>query len=227
MRVAPSRSDKGAPLSGFRVLPGGRARGEMLDVADDALIDAFERGDEAACEELYDRLVATVEATVRRVLGRRDHQFEDLVQSSFEQIVKALASGRFGRASSLKTWAASVTSHTAFNELRRRTRERKVIGPALELADERALRSSAPDAEDTESLRRVLERIRFHLADMNEARATSVFMHDVLGHELSEIAHLAGVSVPAAQSRLFRGRKELQARLARDGWIITQDGDDS
>jgi len=199
----------------------------MLDVADDALIDAFERGDEAACEELYDRLVGTVEGTVRRILGRRDHHYEDLVQSSFEQIVKALASGRFGRACSLKTWAASVTSHTTFNELRRRTRERKVIGPSLELADERALRSPVLDAEDTEGLRRVLERIRWHLTDMNESRATSVFLHDVLGHDLSEIAVLSGVSVTAAQSRLFRGRKELQTRLAREGWIIARDGGDS
>ena len=58
------RSDKGAPLPGLRVLEGGRAmRGEMRGLADDALIDAFERGDEAACEELYDRLAGTVATT--------------------------------------------------------------------------------------------------------------------------------------------------------------------
>jgi RNA polymerase sigma-70 factor (ECF subfamily) len=199
----------------------------MRELTDDALIDAFERGDEAACEELYDRLAGTVEGTVRRILGRRDHQYEDLVQSSFEQIVRALASRRFARACSLKTWAASVTSHTAFNEIRRRTRERKVIGPSLELADERALRSPVLGAEDTETIRQVLERVRWHLTDMNETRATSVFLHDVLGHELSEIAELSGISVPAAQSRLFRGRRELQERLAQEGWLITREGGES
>jgi RNA polymerase sigma-70 factor (ECF subfamily) len=226
--VVHQRSENEAPRGGLRVLEGGRAeRGEMQDPADDAFIDAFERGEPAACEELYDRLIGTVEGTLRRILGRRDRHYDDLVQSSFEQIVRTLTAGRFARACSLKTWAASVTSHMAFNELRRRTRERLVIGPSLEPSEEHALPSPALNVEDTETIRQVLARIRWHLADMNEKRASTIFLHDVLGHDLAEIAVLEGVSVPAAQSRLFRGRKELQGRLAREGWFLAREGGDS
>jgi DNA-directed RNA polymerase specialized sigma24 family protein len=41
-----------------------------------------------------------------------------------------------------------------------------------------------------------------------------MLLHDMLGKELSEIAVLMDISVAAAQSRLVRGRKELEQRLA-------------
>jgi RNA polymerase sigma-70 factor (ECF subfamily) len=47
---------------------------------------------------------------------------------------------------------------------------------------------------------------------MKPEHAETLVLHDALGHELSEIAVLMGVSVAAAQSRLIRGRKELLRR---------------
>jgi RNA polymerase sigma-70 factor (ECF subfamily) len=48
---------------------------------------------------------------------------------------------------------------------------------------------------------------------MKPDQAQTVFLHDVLGHELAEIALMMQVSVAAAQSRLVRGRRELYRRL--------------
>jgi len=48
---------------------------------------------------------------------------------------------------------------------------------------------------------------------MKSTHAEAVFLHDVLGHELAEIAIMTQVSVSAAQSRLVRGRRELFRRL--------------
>jgi RNA polymerase sigma-70 factor (ECF subfamily) len=223
--VVHQRSRREAPIGGLRLVEGGRAGPcAMTDPIDDAFIDAFERGDPAACEKLYDRLIGTVEGTLHSIFGQRDRNHDDLVQSAFEQIVKALANRRFARACSLKAWTGKVTSHVAFNELRRRTRERRVISWWNEPADEGSARSPLLDAEGKEEIRQVLVRVRFHLADMNEDRASTVFLHDVLGHDLAEIAVLSGISVPAAQSRLFRGRKELQTRLSKDGWSIARAG---
>jgi DNA-directed RNA polymerase specialized sigma24 family protein len=56
---------------------------------------------------------------------------------------------------------------------------------------------------------------------VNRARAEAVVLHDVLGHDLAEIARLTGVTVAAAQSRLVRGRKEvlklIEGKERRDG----------
>jgi RNA polymerase sigma-70 factor (ECF subfamily) len=185
-------------------------------LSDSELIDAFERGEGHACETLYDRLIGVVEGTLWRVLGRRDQSHDDLVQASFEQIVVTLAKRRFARACSLSSWAASVTSHVAFNTLRARTRERRVLDPARDGDHEARTHGGSFDVEREAGVREALTRVRWHLADMDPNRATTVFLHDALGHELAEIAVLTGVSVAAAQSRLVRARKELHRRLAED-----------
>lgn len=199
--------------SRLRVLSGGSADPVEPSLSDSDLIDAFERGDGHACEKLYDRLIGTVEGTLWRVLGRRDEAHDDLVQSAFEQIVLTLSSRRFARACSLASWASSVTAHVAFNVLRSRTRERRVLDRGRDGEHEANSRSSFEDVEREVSVREALASVRVHLAEMNEAQATTMFLHDVMGHELAEIAVLTGVSVAAAQSRLVRGRKELRERI--------------
>jgi RNA polymerase sigma-70 factor, ECF subfamily len=193
--VPPARSDSQPPL------------------ADADLIEAVVRGDGAVAGQLYDRLVRTVDQTLYRVLGRREADHEDLVQSSFEQIVKTLATRRFAGACSLKTWASSVATHVGLNALRSRRRERGVFDRH---DSEIPPPASADNPERDATLRRELQTVRAELASMNPGRAEALFLHDVLGHDLAEIAALTGVSIAAAQSRLVRGRHELMERLGRD-----------
>ncbi|HEX4336362.1 MAG TPA: RNA polymerase sigma factor [Polyangiaceae bacterium] len=197
----------------LRVVPGGKAA--PVELSDSDLIDAFERGEGHACEQLYDRLIGVVEGTLYKILGRRDQAHDDLVQTAFEQIVLTLSKRRFARACSLTSWASSVTTHVAFNVLRSRTRERKVVDHDKDGTHEANTRSARVDLEREADVRQTLAQVRVHLAEMSEHYATTLFLHDVLGHELSEISVLTAVSVSAAQSRLVRARKELRKRLAQ------------
>lgn len=52
---------------------------------------------------------------------------------------------------------------------------------------------------------------------MRHDRVEVLLLHDVMGHDLAEIALMIGISMPAAQSRLFRGRRELRQRLSETG----------
>jgi RNA polymerase sigma-70 factor (ECF subfamily) len=214
--VVESKRISGAGERGrLRVVAGGTAR-PGPELTDSDLIDAFERGDGQACEQLYDRLIGVVEGTLWKILGRRDEAHDDLVQTAFEQIVLTLSKRRFARACSLASWASSVTTHIAFNVLRSRTRERRVVDRGRDGNHEANGKSTWVDVEREAHVRQTLARVRMHLAEMSENYATTLFLHDVMGHELPEIAVLTAVSVSAAQSRLVRARKDLRRRLNDD-----------
>jgi RNA polymerase sigma-70 factor (ECF subfamily) len=184
---------------------------EPLD--DEALILAVQHGDKQVASALYDRLIRVVDHTVYRVFGRREVDHDDLVQMVFEQIIVTLSRRSYARACNLRTWASSIASHVAFNALRSRRRERKVMD--REAPSDSETYVARGDVEREASVRSDLQRVRAVLVDMKPEHAETLFLHDVLGHELAEISLMMRVSVAAAQSRLVRGRKELHKRLSQ------------
>jgi len=204
----PSRSQSaGAPR--LRVVQAGPVEAKAPPPSDEELIQAIENCDGSAADALYERLFGVVDGTLYRVFGRREVDHDDLVQTAFEQIVTTLARRKYARACSLSTWASTIASHVGLNALRARRRERRVFDRGVS-ADAERLGPVSGDGESRESAR---AEIRGHLAAMAPEKATTLFLHDVLGHELAEIAVMTGVSVSAAQSRLVRGRRELQDRV--------------
>lgn len=180
-------------------------------LSDEAIVEAVRLGDRSCADQLYFRLVDAVDITLFRIFGRREADHEDLVQRAFEQIVLTLSRRTFAGACSLRTWASAITARVAFNVLRSRRRERAVL--VTTPPDQLEGGSHAPDAESVSLAREDIERLRRHLTRMKPDRAQAVFLHDVLGHELAEIAVMEDISVAAAQSRLVRGRKDLYKRL--------------
>jgi RNA polymerase sigma-70 factor, ECF subfamily len=181
--------------------------------SDEALIEAVARGDAKVAGQLYDRLVGVVNRSLLRIFGRREPDHDDLVQATFEQIIITLSKRRYVGACSLSAWASTVALHVALKALRSRRRERRVLAWGEDPSTE--LRALAPntDIERDTGLRREIDGIRGHLAEMDENKANTFLLHDVFGYDLAEIAVLTSVSVAAAQSRLVRGRKELYARV--------------
>ena len=180
-------------------------------LSDEAIVEAVRQGDRSCADQLYFRLVDAVDITLFRIFGRREADHEDLVQRAFEQIVLTLSRRTFAGACSLRTWASAITARVAFNVLRSRRRERAVLVSTP--PDQLESGSHAPDAESVSLAREDIERLKRHLTRMKPDRAQAVFLHDVLGHELAEIAVMEDISVAAAQSRLVRGRKDLYKRL--------------
>lgn len=183
-----------------------------------ALLDAFQRGRPGAGGELYDRLFPVVDATIVRILGRREHDHADLVQSAFEQIVSTLMKRKYERGCSLAGWAAVLACHVGLNALRSRRRERGVVDRDHPSPNgEAPLGTTGPYLEDQIRARDELAAVRRLLSRMDADRVTAMLLH-ASGYELTEIAALTKTSVAAAQSRLSRGRRELRSLLGRAGY---------
>lgn len=179
---------------------------------DSSILLGLERREAWASAALFDRLETVVERSLYRVLQQRGSDFEDLVQITFERIVRTLMERRFAAQCSLTTWASSIATNVAIDAVRRRVRERRLFGSTpIENADSE-LFSHATGADSLES-RTEIDKLQRVLTQMNPGQAEAVFLHDVMGHDLREIAEIAQISVAAAQSRLVRGRKELLRRV--------------
>jgi RNA polymerase sigma-70 factor (ECF subfamily) len=180
---------------------------------DQALVAAVQRGDERVASALCDRVWPQVDKTVRRLLGSRDADRDDLSQLSLIELVGTI--GRYRGDCSLDSWAQTVTAHVVFKHIRRRQIERRIFADLL--TDDVP---SPTHTEGNSAARELLGRVAGHLDGMNAGRAWAFVMHDVLGYDLREIATMTGASVAATQSRLVRGRRELHRLVGDDPELV-------
>ncbi len=188
---------------------GGEPRGEAL--TDQDILAGLEAHEGWAAAVLYDRLESVVERTLCRVLQQRGSDFEDLLQVTFERIVRTLVERRFAAGCSLSTWAAAIATNVAIDAVRARVRERRIFASETVDAADRDLPSRVNMTDRLEARAEVV-RLQEVLAAMKPEQAQAVFLHDLMGHNLAEVAAISGVTVAAAQSRLVRGRKEFLRR---------------
>jgi RNA polymerase sigma-70 factor (ECF subfamily) len=177
------------------------------------LIAAVRAGDASWASALYDRVRPRIEKTVRRLLGGRDPDQEDIVQQALIELVSSI--DRYRGDSPIESWASAIAAHAVYNHIRRRKVERRLFRTlSTALLD----RVASPVRVGREGfVQNALSRVLAHLDAMDEKKAWTFFLHDVWGYDLREVADIMGVSASAAQTRLVRGRQELTERIAGDG----------
>jgi RNA polymerase sigma-70 factor (ECF subfamily) len=179
---------------------------------DTELLSALRRGDPSAAASLHDRARPVVDRTIRRLLGPRDIDFEDVAQLVMIELVTTI--DRYRGDCSLDSWTSTIAAHVVYKHIRRRRTERRIFGALDNDLLGMARSTSRPGQEVL--LRDVVRRVREHLEAMDETKAWTFLLHDVSGYDLREIAQITGVSVAAAQTRLVRGRRELHERIGND-----------
>ena len=176
---------------------------------DTQLLAAVRAGDTRAAAAIYERSRPVVSRTIRRLLGRPDHEHEDLCQQVMVELVRTVDNYR-GECP-FAAWVGLLAARVVYKSLRRRQQERRL------LADTAMAEAVSPDQPARQALHRsTIARVRKHLDDLDRDRAWAFLLHDVHGYDLREMAQIMGTSVAAAQSRLVRGRRDLHERIAAD-----------
>lgn len=182
--------------------------GQKSAVSDVELVAGLARGEEWAADVLYDRLQPVVDRTLRRLLRSGGPDHDDMVQAAFERIIRVLTERKLSESYDLAAWSSVVATRVALDALRRRTRENRLFSAMVEEPER-------PDGNLERHLeaRSEIARVQGVIARLRPKYAEALVLHDVLGHDLAEVARLVDVSVSAAQSRLVRGRRELVRRI--------------
>jgi RNA polymerase sigma-70 factor (ECF subfamily) len=199
LRVVPAPGAPSAPPPPERALD------------DSELLATLKSGDATVARAFHDRVRPQVDRTLRRLLGRGDVDHDDLAQLALIELVTTI--DRYRGDCSLDSWTSTITAHVVYKQIRRRQVERRIFA-GVEIED--VVVASPTHAGREALVRDVLARIEKHLGAMEETRAWTYLLHDVCGHDLREIAQITSVSVAAAQSRLVRGRRELNERMSAD-----------
>jgi RNA polymerase sigma-70 factor (ECF subfamily) len=184
-----------------------RALDPRRAAADRDLAERCTRQDRAAQREVFLGQRDRVHRTLFRILGT-NRDMEDLVQESFLEIFRSIA--RFRGDSTLATWCATIATRVAWGYIDRR----KPAAAALELVPEIA--SGAPGAEQQVAARDAARRLYAALDKLPVAHRVPFALAAIEGLPLAEVAALTHSTVVATKTRVWRARRELEKRAARD-----------
>jgi RNA polymerase sigma-70 factor (ECF subfamily) len=185
-----------------------------LDTADDAELIARCRADErAAHDELYHRFRRQVAGNLYRVLGDRT-DLEDLVQEVFVIAFRGLE--RFRGDARLSTWLYRICVNVALGRIR--TRKRRPTAYSVNDLDSAMIDPSLTERPETpeRSLERRQDRERVYraLETLAPKKRIVLYLHEIEGLDLKEIAYLVDSNPVTVRTRLFSARREFYTTIA-------------
>ena len=164
-------------------------------------------GDRAAQRELFVAQRAHVHHALFRILGS-NRELEDLLQDAFIEIFRALPS--FRGDSTLTRWCQTIATRIAYLAISRRK------PPAIDLA---LVEDSLPDHTDTSRSAQHREAARRLYAAMDRIdpkQRIAFALATIDGLSMAEVAALTESSIVAVKTRVWRARKDLMKRAAKD-----------
>ena len=192
-----------------RAAPSGVAIREQLRTLDDSgVVTAFLEGEERAFQELVERYQTRLLNFIYRTIGDRE-KAEDLVQEVFIRVYRHIH--RFDRSKKFSTWAYTIASNLAKNELRNRSRNPLVLFQTMKSKwddDDRPLEfedhTTRPD--DLYRKRHLRSLVEQTVAKLPEHHRQVFVLRELEGKSYEEIAEITDCNLGTVKSRLNRAR---------------------
>lgn len=171
-------------------------------LTDQELVTAFQKGDMAAFDTLYERYRDDAYRTACLITGNR-MDGEDLTQEAFVQCARSIGSLRDGE--KFRSWLLRLITRAAWKFCAKRQREQPV-GEFFEVGESESALSCVLRTEEQRRLYKAL------LA-LDEKQRTAVVLYYFSELSISEIAHVTGTFSGTVKSRLHAARNNLRKAL--------------
>jgi RNA polymerase sigma-70 factor, ECF subfamily len=187
-----------------------------MQVSEDKLIRAGQRGDRQAVEMLFSRYQRPLFQTALRVLGNAEDA-EDALQDGLLSAYRNLR--RFEGRSQFSTWLTRIVINAAL--MRRRSAKAR---PAFsldeppredELPAAERFAADAPNPEQVFVGTELREIISENLDELSPLLRTAFVLREVEGYSTGEAAKKLGVTENTLKARLWRARHQMAERLGR------------
>ena len=198
----------------WRALARGR-RPPAVQVDDEvgqALVRRWRRGDEAAFAEIFDHYRGLVFGVLSHVLAG-DNELEDVVQTTFVEIFRALPT--FEGRSKLSSWIAGISLHVGYHHLRRRRSRPHDYDADFVVPDEIDETLRADPGRQVEAAD-VMRRVYAILATLAPKKRTVFILNDLQGLPQEEVAEVIGTRLGTVRTRLFYARREFWKKARKD-----------
>ena len=169
---------------------------------------------------VVDRYQSPLLRYVGQMLGRIDHEAEDIVQETFVRLHRQVTRHGSDSVKHLTTWLFRVTHNLTIDMLRQRSKRRRLpkttVDPSV-LSEE-----TAADELDAlgEMLRQEARQVALReLAKLDEQQRQVVLLKVIQGMTLRQVAKVVGMSVSLVNYRLNQGLTELAQRLKKAGVV--------
>ncbi len=189
---------------------------ELRALDDTALVQAYLAGESHGFDILVERYHVRLLNFVYRIVGDRERA-EDLVQEAFVRVHRHLA--RFDRTKKFSTWAYTIASNLAKNELRNRSRNPLVLFSSITQGwddEERPLEFEDPNARPDDDFRRrhIREAVEESVAKLPEHHREVFVLRELEGRSYEEIADITKCNLGTVKSRLNRARNSFAEIVA-------------
>lgn len=187
-----------------------------LDPADEVdLIARCRADDRGAHDELYHRFRRQVAANLYRVLGDNT-DLDDLAQEVFVIAFRGLE--KFRGDARLSTWLYRICVNVALGRIRTRKRRPNAIGVAdLDAAVVDPSLVERPEQPDrTLERRQDQARVYRALELLAPKKRIVLYLHEIEGLDLKEIAYLVESNPVTVRTRLFYARREFYRLIAAE-----------
>lgn len=168
-----------------------------MDRTLDDIARAAARGDAVAFADLVRATQADVWRACAALVDR--DSAEDLAQDTYLRAHRSLP--RFDGRSSVRTWLLSIARHVCLDEIRRRTRRRRPMGPP----SRDVVADHAGEVE-----------LELMLAALDPDRREAFVLTQLIGLSYLDAAEVCGCPVGTIRSRVARARSDLVQALAGD-----------